>query len=33
MRERRIFDFKRIGPSEETIKRTWNELGQALANS
>lgn len=32
MRERRIFDFKRIGPSEETIKRTWNELGQALAN-
>lgn len=32
MKERRIFDFKRIGPSEETIKRTWNELGLALAN-
>ena len=32
MRKRKIFDFKRIGPSEETIKRTWSELGQALAN-
>lgn len=32
MRKRNFFDFKRIGPSEETIKRTWSELGQALAN-
>lgn len=32
MRKRKIFDFKNIGPSEETIKRTWSELGRALAN-
>lgn len=32
MAGRELFDFKDISPSEETIKRTWNELAQALAN-